>query len=111
MKMGYFKNKMVVFEDIYVTKLNVQMFSLPEPILSLIFCFKQVDINKDRLVTLEEFLRATEKKEFLEPDSWEVMRMYSKCNILYYYHHSNQETKWHVSDLCLFSILFWYVCG
>ncbi|XP_075018829.1 nucleobindin-2 isoform X3 [Calonectris borealis] len=32
-----------------------------------------VDINKDRLVTLEEFLRATEKKEFLEPDSWETL--------------------------------------
>uniref|UniRef100_A0A8B9T0A7 Nucleobindin 2 n=1 Tax=Anas platyrhynchos TaxID=8839 RepID=A0A8B9T0A7_ANAPL len=33
----------------------------------------EVDINKDRLVTLEEFLRATEKKEFLEPDSWETL--------------------------------------
>ncbi|XP_020658605.2 nucleobindin-2 [Pogona vitticeps] len=34
---------------------------------------KEVDINKDRLVTLEEFLRATEKREFLEPDSWETL--------------------------------------
>ncbi|XP_066894242.1 nucleobindin-2 isoform X5 [Kogia breviceps] len=33
----------------------------------------EVDINKDRLVTLEEFLKATEKKEFLEPDSWETL--------------------------------------
>lgn len=33
----------------------------------------QVDNNKDRLVSLEEFLVATRKKEFLEPDSWEVM--------------------------------------
>ncbi|XP_034976156.1 nucleobindin-2 isoform X1 [Zootoca vivipara] len=33
----------------------------------------EVDINKDRLVTLEEFLRATEKKEFLEPESWETL--------------------------------------
>lgn len=32
----------------------------------------QVDTNKDRLVSLEEFLVATRKKEFLEPDSWEV---------------------------------------
>ncbi|KAF6105190.1 hypothetical protein HJG60_014109 [Phyllostomus discolor] len=32
-----------------------------------------VDSNKDRLVTLEEFLKATEKKEFLEPDSWETL--------------------------------------
>lgn len=35
-------------------------------------------------MTLEEFLRATEKKEFLEPDSWEVMRMCSNCSIRYY---------------------------
>ncbi|XP_021119520.1 nucleobindin-2 isoform X3 [Heterocephalus glaber] len=34
---------------------------------------KEVDTNKDRLVTLEEFLKATEKKEFLEPDSWETL--------------------------------------
>lgn len=34
----------------------------------------QVDTNKDRLVSLEEFLVATRKKEFLEPDSWEVMK-------------------------------------
>lgn len=33
----------------------------------------EIDSNKDRLVTLEEFLRATEKKEFLEPDSWETL--------------------------------------
>ncbi|XP_058402056.1 nucleobindin-2 isoform X3 [Diceros bicornis minor] len=34
---------------------------------------KEVDANRDRLVTLEEFLKATEKKEFLEPDSWETL--------------------------------------
>uniref|UniRef100_A0A8C0ZS12 EF-hand domain-containing protein n=1 Tax=Castor canadensis TaxID=51338 RepID=A0A8C0ZS12_CASCN len=33
----------------------------------------EVDTNRDRLVTLEEFLKATEKKEFLEPDSWETL--------------------------------------
>uniref|UniRef100_A0A1W7RF79 Nucleobindin-2-like protein n=1 Tax=Agkistrodon contortrix contortrix TaxID=8713 RepID=A0A1W7RF79_AGKCO len=33
----------------------------------------EVDINKDRLVTLEEFMRATEKREFLEPESWETL--------------------------------------
>ncbi|KAJ6665059.1 hypothetical protein lerEdw1_005290 [Lerista edwardsae] len=33
----------------------------------------EVDINKDRLITLDEFMRATEKKEFLEPDSWETL--------------------------------------
>ncbi|XP_010888805.2 nucleobindin-2a [Esox lucius] len=33
----------------------------------------EVDTNKDRLVSLEEFLVATKKKEFLEPDSWETL--------------------------------------
>uniref|UniRef100_A0A8C0GGU8 Nucleobindin 2 n=1 Tax=Chelonoidis abingdonii TaxID=106734 RepID=A0A8C0GGU8_CHEAB len=33
----------------------------------------EIDVNKDRLVTLHEFLKATEKKEFLEPDSWETL--------------------------------------
>ncbi|KAK6294414.1 hypothetical protein J4Q44_G00352440 [Coregonus suidteri] len=33
----------------------------------------EVDTNKDRLVSLEEFLIATKKKEFLEPDSWETL--------------------------------------
>ncbi|XP_071988335.1 nucleobindin-2-like, partial [Engystomops pustulosus] len=32
----------------------------------------EVDVDKDRLINLEEFLRATEKREFLEPDGWEV---------------------------------------
>ncbi|KPP73951.1 nucleobindin-2-like, partial [Scleropages formosus] len=32
----------------------------------------EVDTNKDRLVSLDEFLIATKKKEFLEPESWEV---------------------------------------
>uniref|UniRef100_A0A8D3BJ16 Nucleobindin 2a n=1 Tax=Scophthalmus maximus TaxID=52904 RepID=A0A8D3BJ16_SCOMX len=33
----------------------------------------EVDSNKDRLVSLDEFLVATRKKEFLEPDSWETL--------------------------------------
>ncbi|XP_027034271.1 nucleobindin-2a isoform X2 [Tachysurus fulvidraco] len=33
----------------------------------------EVDSNKDRLVSLDEFLMATKKKEFLEPDSWETL--------------------------------------
>ncbi|XP_053298530.1 nucleobindin-2a [Pleuronectes platessa] len=33
----------------------------------------EVDSDKDRLVSLEEFLVATKKKEFLEPDSWETL--------------------------------------
>ncbi|XP_029438554.1 nucleobindin-2 isoform X2 [Rhinatrema bivittatum] len=33
----------------------------------------EVDLNKDRLVTMEEFLKATQKREFLEPDSWETL--------------------------------------
>ncbi|KAJ0002247.1 hypothetical protein NQD34_002043 [Periophthalmus magnuspinnatus] len=33
----------------------------------------EVDTDKDRLVSLDEFLVATKKKEFLEPDSWETL--------------------------------------
>ncbi|XP_071007488.1 nucleobindin-2-like [Oncorhynchus clarkii lewisi] len=33
----------------------------------------EVDTNKDRLVSLDEFLMSTNKKEFLEPDSWETL--------------------------------------
>ncbi|XP_077419546.1 nucleobindin-2-like [Vanacampus margaritifer] len=33
----------------------------------------EVDSNKDRLVSLDEFMTATNKKEFLEPDSWETL--------------------------------------
>ncbi|XP_053305728.1 nucleobindin-2 isoform X2 [Spea bombifrons] len=33
----------------------------------------EVDIDKDRLINLEEFIRATEKREFLEPDGWETV--------------------------------------
>ena len=32
----------------------------------------QVDTNKDRLVSLSEFMAATKKEEFLEKDEWEV---------------------------------------
>lgn len=32
----------------------------------------KVDTNKDRLVTLEEFLKSTEKKEFNNAKEWEV---------------------------------------
>ncbi|XP_075043677.1 nucleobindin-2 [Mixophyes fleayi] len=33
----------------------------------------EVDVDKDRLINLEEFLRAAEKREFLEPDGWETL--------------------------------------
>lgn len=32
----------------------------------------QVDTNKDRLVSLSEFMAATHKDEFLEKEEWEV---------------------------------------
>lgn len=32
----------------------------------------KVDTNKDRLVSLEEFLKSTEKQEFNNPKEWEV---------------------------------------
>ncbi|KAL0967957.1 hypothetical protein UPYG_G00260320 [Umbra pygmaea] len=33
----------------------------------------EVDTNKDRLVSLEEFLISTNRKEFVEPGSWETL--------------------------------------
>ncbi|RXN02601.1 nucleobindin-1-like protein [Labeo rohita] len=34
---------------------------------------KEVDLNHDRLVSLEEFLKSTEKKEFNNPKEWETL--------------------------------------
>ncbi|KAJ6654411.1 hypothetical protein lerEdw1_007004 [Lerista edwardsae] len=34
---------------------------------------KNVDLNRDRLVTLDEFLKSTQKKEFNEADGWETV--------------------------------------
>ncbi|XP_053307650.1 nucleobindin-1 isoform X2 [Spea bombifrons] len=34
---------------------------------------KNVDVNHDRLVTLEEFLKSTERKDFNEPGGWETV--------------------------------------
>lgn len=48
------------------------LFSLKHRVTHLWRLPSQVDSNKDRLVSLQEFLVATNKKEFLEPDSWEV---------------------------------------
>ncbi|XP_026864631.2 nucleobindin-2b [Electrophorus electricus] len=33
----------------------------------------EVDTNKDRLVSLDEFIIATKRKEFLEPDAWDTL--------------------------------------
>ncbi|XP_005046676.2 PREDICTED: nucleobindin-2 [Ficedula albicollis] len=54
----------------------------------------EVDINKDRLVTLEEFLRATEKKEFLEPDSWETLdqqQLFTEDELKEFENHISQQ--------------------
>lgn len=34
---------------------------------------KNVDVNKDRLVSLDEFLKSTEKREFNNPREWETL--------------------------------------
>ncbi|CAF87403.1 unnamed protein product, partial [Tetraodon nigroviridis] len=36
------------------------------------YFMKNVDANKDRVVSLEEFLKSTEKKDFNNPTEWEV---------------------------------------
>ncbi|XP_007885701.1 nucleobindin-2 [Callorhinchus milii] len=33
----------------------------------------EVDINKDRLISLEEFLKASEKRDFTDPENWETL--------------------------------------
>ncbi|XP_029687606.1 nucleobindin-1 isoform X2 [Takifugu rubripes] len=39
------------------------------------YFMKNVDVNQDRLVTLEEFLKSTEKKDFNNPKEWETLDM------------------------------------
>uniref|UniRef100_A0A6Q2WVL5 NUCB1-like N-terminal domain-containing protein n=1 Tax=Esox lucius TaxID=8010 RepID=A0A6Q2WVL5_ESOLU len=34
---------------------------------------KNVDVNQDRLVSLEEFLKSTDKKEFINPKEWDTL--------------------------------------
>lgn len=36
------------------------------------FLLLKVDANKDRVVSLEEFLKSTEKRDFNSPKEWEV---------------------------------------
>ncbi|XP_053138805.1 nucleobindin-2 isoform X2 [Hemicordylus capensis] len=54
----------------------------------------EVDINKDRLVTLDEFMKATEKREFLEPDSWETLdqqQIFTEEELKEYESHISQQ--------------------
>ncbi|KAI5097057.1 nucleobindin-1 isoform X1, partial [Silurus meridionalis] len=41
---------------------------------------KNVDLNHDRLVSMDEFLRSTEKKEFSSPNEWEVRDQPQTCH-------------------------------
>uniref|UniRef100_UPI00398F7D42 nucleobindin-2a isoform X2 n=1 Tax=Pristiophorus japonicus TaxID=55135 RepID=UPI00398F7D42 len=34
---------------------------------------KEIDTNKDRLISVDEFLRASEKKEFVDAENWETL--------------------------------------
>nr|XP_056720245.1 nucleobindin-1 [Euleptes europaea] len=45
---------------------------------------KNVDLNRDRLVNLDEFLRSTQKKEFNEADGWKTVeetQVYSEAEL------------------------------
>ncbi|XP_026533181.1 nucleobindin-1 [Notechis scutatus] len=45
---------------------------------------KNVDLNKDRLVTLDEFVKSTQRKEFNEADGWETVeetQIYSEAEL------------------------------
>lgn len=47
--------------------------TLPLSLLRAASCVDvQVDTNKDRLVSLSEFMAATKKDDFQEKDEWEV---------------------------------------
>ncbi|XP_073460054.1 nucleobindin-2 isoform X1 [Aquarana catesbeiana] len=52
----------------------------------------EVDVNKDRLLDLQEFLAATQKKEFLEPDGWEMQeeQPYTEEELLEFERHISQ---------------------
>ncbi len=62
---------------ILLVRLQEDSFIQDHSSKSVIFWPLQVDSNKDRLVSLDEFLVATKKKEFLEPDSWEVSMIFT----------------------------------
>ncbi|KAJ8396683.1 hypothetical protein AAFF_G00015210 [Aldrovandia affinis] len=56
----------------------------------------EVDSNKDRLVSMDEFLVATKKKEFLEPESWETLEQnqaYSEDEMREFEEHLAREEK------------------
>ncbi|XP_034279146.1 nucleobindin-1 [Pantherophis guttatus] len=45
---------------------------------------KNVDLNKDRLVTLDEFVKSTQRKDFNEADGWETVeetQIYSEAEL------------------------------
>uniref|UniRef100_A0A8C5WZF8 Nucleobindin-1 n=1 Tax=Laticauda laticaudata TaxID=8630 RepID=A0A8C5WZF8_LATLA len=45
---------------------------------------RNVDLNKDRLVTLDEFVKSTQRKEFNEADGWETVeetQIYSEAEL------------------------------
>lgn len=39
----------------------------------------EVDINKDKLISLEEFIASTKKEDFDENEEWEVGLSYRSC--------------------------------
>ncbi|XP_072348672.1 nucleobindin-1-like [Scyliorhinus torazame] len=54
----------------------------------------EVDTNKDRLVSLGEFLKSTEKKEFLEPEEWETLdetQIYTEEELRQYEHELTEQ--------------------
>ncbi|KAK9516302.1 hypothetical protein VZT92_024242 [Zoarces viviparus] len=54
----------------------------------------EVDTNKDRLVSLSEFLAATQKEEFLEKDEWETLDqkpLYTEEELREYENHLDNE--------------------
>lgn len=52
---------------------NLKDHALALELIKAVSCvYVQVDTNKDRLVSLSEFMAATKKEDFFEKDGWEV---------------------------------------
>uniref|UniRef100_A0A8D3C7U3 Nucleobindin 1 n=1 Tax=Scophthalmus maximus TaxID=52904 RepID=A0A8D3C7U3_SCOMX len=54
-------------------KIPLPFFILTQRLRMREHVMKNVDANQDRLVSLEEFLKSTEKKEFSNPREWETL--------------------------------------
>ncbi|MGH0186651.1 UNVERIFIED_CONTAM: hypothetical protein FKN15_022165 [Acipenser sinensis] len=63
-------------EDDDMTEMEEERLRMREHVM------RNVDANHDRLVTLEEFLKSTERKDFANTDEWEILSQLKRRNQL-----------------------------